>query len=140
MRVFMGHSMNIENCTATGVQLATRLAELIPRLIANQIPRLAGLEIRQGLDKAESINRRKQAFLTVIDDVDPAGKLSRWATAQAIEERLKKFKSAAYRRIKAGGRVAQDDVELALVELCDGACSAGKVWERLRDMNLPEQR
>ena len=132
--------MNIENHTATGQQLAAQLAELIPRLIANQIPRLAGLEIRQGLDKAESINRRKQAFQTVIDDVDPAGKLSRWATAQAIEERLKKFKSVAYRRIKAGSRPCQDGTESALVELCDGCCSAGKIWEKLRDMNLPESR
>ncbi|HOW76629.1 MAG TPA: hypothetical protein P5102_02870 [Candidatus Competibacteraceae bacterium] len=124
----------------TGPALASRLTALIPRLIGGEIPRLAGLELWEALDKAESIARRKQAFLTVILDVDPAGRLSRWATAEAIAYRLKKFKSAALRRIKAGDRVTHDDVERALVDLCDGCCSAGKIWEKLRDMNLPEQR
>lgn len=130
--------------TATGVQLAAQLDAMARRLRGGEIPRLAGLEIRQGIDKAESIARRKQAFLAVIDDVDPHGTLSRWATAQAIEDRLKKFKSAALRRIKAGGRVASDDVESALVALCDqcGPDSARRIWDALNQLGLtiPRQK
>ena len=92
------------------------------------------------LRELRELDARETAYKTVINDVDPAGTLSRWATAQAIANRLRRFKSAAYRRIKADSRPCQGDIEEALVELCDGCCSAGKIWEKLRDMNLPEQR
>ena len=92
------------------------------------------------LEELAELDAKEKAFSTICRAVDPAGTASRWALAQAIADRLKRFKSAAYRRISAGGRVASDDVESALVELCDGCCSAGKIWEKLRDMNLPESR
>lgn len=131
-------------CTATGAQLAAQLAELIPRLIGGEIPRLAGLEIRQGIDKAESINRRKQAFLAVIADVDPAGTASRWALALDIAQRLKRFKHTALRRIRAGSRPCDGDIERALVSLCDqcGPDSARRIWDELNQLGLtiPRQK
>ena len=136
--------MNLSNHTSTGCALAAQLDAMATRLRGGEIPRLAGLEIRQGIEAAESIERRKQAFLAVIDDVDPTGTASRWAVAQAIAYRLKRFKHTALRRIRAGSRPCQDGTESALVELCDqcGPDSARRIWDELKQLGLtiPRQK
>lgn len=79
-------------------------------------------QTREALRLADSLVERDQALIALRDLVDPSGRLTAWALAGAISERLRRFQEAAWPRIARGYREPQNAVEKALVALSTADC------------------
>lgn len=94
---------------------------------------------RQTLDAQIRLKRllaRDAALLALTKIIDPAGELSTSALADEIARLLRRFSGTPWQRIRDGRRVAQNDIERALVALteADTPTSARRVFPLLRDL------
>lgn len=125
--------------TATGAVLADRLIRLVGGLLQNDIPATIGRRLSAALDCADEKMQRKAALAAAVAILDGGQGLCRWALAKRLEDALERFSAAPYRRIKAGYR-EPSELEAHLMTLieADGPRCAGKLWEEMRDYDLPK--
>lgn len=126
--------------TATGMQLANRLLQLVPDLLAGDVPATIGHRLAAAVDRAEGQQRRMAALRGAVDALDPDGHLSLWHVSERLADALERFQDAGYRRVRAGRR-PPNDLEQHMIVLIEipGPCCRDSLWRELVKLTEPSQ-
>jgi hypothetical protein len=123
------------NITATSLQLARRLIGLAGALLDGDIPPFIGRQLAKNLDRYSDKMRRIDALRSAAALINPEYKSYPWATAQAMEEVIRHFKSAGLELVLRGDRPAtQLETELIILLQVRGPNSAERLFYALKEL------
>ena len=111
-------------CLATGAQLASRLAKLVPSLLSGSVPACIGRRLATAVDLLERHAARHDALMAATAMLDPGGTLSTWKVSGALSSALQRFDGVAYKRVRSGSRpaTALESHLITLIEIPGPRC------------------
>lgn len=118
---------------ATGQQLASRLAKLVPSLLSGSVPACLGRRLSAAVDLLERQQARHDALMAAVAILDPTGTLSTYGKARRLQAAILRLERGL-RRIERGARPATELEQNLIVIRQSGAVGWRRLWSELRDL------